>query len=619
MMFFDTVVHKGDTVMKKYSRLLLRKNTYYFRVLVPTSIFNLVKKREIKYSLKTSNYFDAISKLRIESAKIEMYFAFLKDLKMKLDGQAIILTDEELNKVLAYRLRIIDDFFDNNFKEIKRGNLSIEDIALFSQKNVDEYNEKHKDPNVPDSDDDAKDATDINFVKSTIQDLLFQYFDWLNTRPDTTLSINRFIEKIKEENGIFFQLTKDDENAKKSSQMLHFYRDLLEIDKSTNGKIENILYGKKYQTTPKIRHLLEGARAQKQQELTEQPTLLTKWQDVYEDMIRPAKHSRTVSNEHLKTKKQCLDTIFELIDKQYIEQITFEDCKKINKLIYLVPKKWKENHPNKRLLDVLLPEDGDISKAISASSVCKYITIFQEFLKFCRQQRLINSDLSDILLKPQVDKNKNVWAPFESDELQKIFNPKTYFKRKRDQDNHKFWIPLISLYSGMRLNEICQIRLNDIKNEKNIDYIEITDNGENQSVKNYASTRRVPIHPILKELGIMEQIQYAKKQKQDRLFYSLTYTPKNKYAGSMSNAFRYYMDKVVKINNPKKVFHSFRHTARGIYLNNNVSEEIVNILCGWEGVGAGAKNYLHRDKVDIKKLYKEIKKLKYPEVEKMFL
>lgn len=227
--------------------------------------------------------------------------------------------------------------------------------------------------------------------------------------------------------------------------------------------------------------------------------------------------------------------------------------------------------------------------------------------------------MSDILTKPIVNKHKNVWQPFEADELKKIFNPKTYFKRRRNNDNHKYWIPLISLYSGARLNEICQLRINDFKCEKNIDYFCITNDGEKQSVKNFASERRVPIHPILKKLGLMEQVKFAKQQKQDRVFYSLKYTEKNKYAGSMSNAFRYYLDHTVEIKNPKKVFHSFRHTARTRFINNNVSEETVNILCGWEGVGAGAKNYLHREKVDIKKLYKSMEKLKYPEIENLLL
>lgn len=606
---------------KKIPRLQLRKHTYYIRIAVPKIILDLVKKKEVRYSLKTNNYFQALSQLRIENAKIEMYFAFLEELKMKLEGGFITLTDTELDQVLIYRIRQIDDFFEKNYTDIQKGNVDANDFAIFSNKKVAEYNEAIKDPNVPDSDDDTQNPEDINFIKYQIQKLLMDYLEWLKNKPNTNLSVYNFIEKIQKEKGIFFQITQNDDDSKRPSQMIQFYKDLLNLENFTKERTgltpKSTSFGS---DNFKIMKLRAVAEHQRKQELEEGPVILNKWEDVFNDMIRPAKHNKSITESHLNTKKQCIETIFQLIDKQYVEKITFDDCRKINKLIYLIPKRWQEKHPNKRLLDVLLPEDADNSKdALSGSSVRKYITIFQEFLKYCRQQRLIDTDIADILNKPQIDKNKNVWQPFETDELKKIFNPKTYFKRKKDEDNHKFWIPIISLYSGMRLNEICQIRINDIKNEKNIDYIQITDDGEKQSVKNYASTRRVPIHPILKELGFMEQIKVAKKKKQDRLFYSLTYSTKNRYAGSMSNAFRYYMDKVIKIKNSKKVFHSFRHTARGTYINNGVSEEFVNIICGWEGVGAGAKNYLHREKVDIKKLDKAIRKLKYPEVEKMLL
>lgn len=599
------------------SRLQLRNHTYYIRVSVPDSLKSLVKKNEIRYSLNTKSYLEALSKLRIESAKIEIYFSYLRELAMKISENAIILTDDELEKVLAYRLRIIDDFFDDNYNDIKKQKVGIEDIGLFTAKRVQEYNEKHRDPNVPDTDDDVKDATDYTFIKATIQDLLFDYLKWLQNRPDVTLSISSFIEKINKDRAIFFQLTKDDEGAKKSAQMLRFYRDLNEIDASANGKIENILHNTEYETTPKIRRLLKGVRAQKQKELFEQPSIMSKWEDVFEDMIRPSQHSKSVTDSQLKTKKQCLSTIFELINKQYVEQITFEDCKRVNKQIYFVPKRWQLRYPNQRLLNVLLSPDDAPEKAIGATTISKYLTIFQEFLKFCRTQRLINSDMSDIFKKPKVNKNKNVWLPFENDELKQIFNPKVYFKKVRNKDNAKYWIPLISLYSGARLNEICQLRVNDFRVENGINYFCITDEGDKQSVKNFASQRRVPVHSVLIQLGLLSQVEFAKKQGKDRVFYSLKYTNKNRYAGSMSNAFRYYLDHKVNIKNSKKVFHSFRHTARTCFLNNNVSEEMANIICGWEGKGAGAKNYLHREKVDIKKISKSVEKLRYPDVEEM--
>ena len=185
--------------MANITRLHLRKNTYYIRIVVPNSIKDLVKKNEIKYSLKTNNYFDALSKLRIESAKIEMFFGFVRDLAMDIKNKAIILTDAELNKVLSYRMRIIDDFFDDNYKQIKYGKIDIKDIGLFTDKKVGEYNEKHRDPNVADTDDDAKDETDYGFIKETIQNLLFEYFNWLGNRPNITLSTYSIVEKIKQE------------------------------------------------------------------------------------------------------------------------------------------------------------------------------------------------------------------------------------------------------------------------------------------------------------------------------------------------------------------------------------------------------------------------------------
>jgi len=74
---------------------------------VPNSIKDLVKKNEIKYSLKTNNYFDALFKLRIENAKIEMFFGFVRDLAMDIKNNAIILTDDDLDRVLAYRLSLV--------------------------------------------------------------------------------------------------------------------------------------------------------------------------------------------------------------------------------------------------------------------------------------------------------------------------------------------------------------------------------------------------------------------------------------------------------------------------------------------------------------------------------
>lgn len=598
-------------------RLLLREHTYYIRVAIPRCIQYLAKKKEYRYSLGTKDYYVALSKLRSESFKIDLYIEFMKGLSMEIKEGRVLLTDAEIDQILVYRLRVIEDFIENNYQQILSGKCNFEDIGLFTKKAVDKANEE-KGYTTPDTM--LTDPKSFEFKAYTYYQLFYDFLEWLNNRPNTKLSTKRIVDEIVEKNANFFQIKENEKASQRTNQIFDFVRTLDDIEEYAQIKVERLKANKRTGTNnPRVRHLLEAMRAQKNQEIANALTTRTKWEDVYEDMVRPAKHSKSTSISTLTQKKKCLETIFELLDVQYVEQITFDNIKAVNALIYRVPKKWKEKNPDKRLLDVLLPDDVDSSdvRVMSATNICKYLTIFQEFLRFCRKERLLNEDMADIITKPIVDKNKNNWKPFTPPELLLIFNRKNYFKRIKNSDNAKFWIPLISLYSGARLNEICQIRMEDIKNDNGIDYFCINDEGEKQSVKNYPSKRRVPIHPILIKLGLMDQIKKQRELKKDRLFDSLTYTEKNKYAGSISNAFRYYLDHKIKLTDKKKVFHSFRHTARSQFCALGCSEEYVNILCGWEGKGAGAKNYLHRDTIPIKKLYKSLAKLKYPELEKM--
>ncbi len=54
-------------------RLLLRKHSYYIRIFIPRKLQSVVKRKEIRYSLHTNNYFEALKKLRQESAKIDSW------------------------------------------------------------------------------------------------------------------------------------------------------------------------------------------------------------------------------------------------------------------------------------------------------------------------------------------------------------------------------------------------------------------------------------------------------------------------------------------------------------------------------------------------------------------
>ena len=77
--------------------------------------------------------------------------------------------------------------------------------------------------------------------------------------------------------------------------------------------------------------------------------------------------------------------------------------------------------------------------------------------------------------------------------------------------DHRYWAPLLALWSGARLNELGQLEVNDIQKELEVWRLRITtqtDEGADEEVekvlKTAASKRLVPVHPELIRLGFLE-------------------------------------------------------------------------------------------------------------------
>jgi integrase len=83
--------------------------------------------------------------------------------------------------------------------------------------------------------------------------------------------------------------------------------------------------------------------------------------------------------------------------------------------------------------------------------------------------------------------------------------------------DHKFWVPLIGLYSGMRLGEICQLRLDDIRERQGVMCFAVARTGET-STKTVSGERLVPIHEELLRLGVLDRVAEMARQGERRLF-----------------------------------------------------------------------------------------------------
>jgi integrase len=134
-------------------------------------------------------------------------------------------------------------------------------------------------------------------------------------------------------------------------------------------------------------------------------------------------------------------------------------------------------------------------------------------------------------------------------------------------------IPKIAYYTGARLGEIVQLTKGDIVNVDGI-YVFDFNAKDNKRIKNRASIRRVPVHSeILQEVLSLTRI--AEKD----LF--------NTDSGTYSKKFMTSLRGKLSIHEPRKVFHSFRHTMKDNLRNVGVELVLQNAILGHTTKGVG--------------------------------
>jgi hypothetical protein len=83
--------------------------------------------------------------------------------------------------------------------------------------------------------------------------------------------------------------------------------------------------------------------------------------------------------------------------------------------------------------------------------------------------------------------------------------------------DEKYWLPLLGIHHGNRLEEFAQLHRADVRHEGGIWFLDINDEGTKR-VKNEQSKRRVPIHPELLRLGFLDHLETTAPKAEDRLF-----------------------------------------------------------------------------------------------------
>jgi integrase len=149
----------------------------------------------------------------------------------------------------------------------------------------------------------------------------------------------------------------------------------------------------------------------------------------------------------------------------------------------------------------------------------------------------------------------------------------------------RFWVPLICLFTGMRLNEACGLAVADMKEEEGVPYFHVRDDLADQNVKSDAGRRKVPFSDALIQLGLPAFVSDMRGAGRERLFEDLQADADGYFSTGPSKFLNRLLARIVDPDpdDPGRlVFHSSRHTVISRLRSAAVRQDVSMAIVGHE-------------------------------------
>ena len=240
-------------------------------------------------------------------------------------------------------------------------------------------------------------------------------------------------------------------------------------------------------------------------------------------------------------------------------------------------------------------KDALIAEGLAYATIVKNVGLIKSMFDLGYRNELISANpFRDLKLVKPARRDKPRLS-FTSEDLNRIFSSPVFsqaYRPKGGAGNAAYWLPLIGLMTGMRLEEIGQLRGVDIKNQEGIWFFDLDHvPAEGRWLKNDSSRRQIPIHPRLIELGFLNIVP----KNEVRLFPALQSAGARQLTASWSQWFGRYLRQVVGITDTRKTFHSLRHTFKDLCRDAGIPKELHDRITGHAskdvGDGYGAERY----------------------------
>lgn len=582
-----------------------RFGSFYFRVVFPSSVCAILGRKETRKSLKTYNKSLAVS-MSVEFQQINQHL-FNKIIRDTMKWG-------EVRKILD---RVADHLFNKYVEKVESDGFDFEDRYSLAKILPEAYTfikpKKDKWPYLI--------HWDLNSKK-------------MQNRADFEASFYKepavveFVDRIVAEHEL--KIGKDDDKYKEfclqTLQMLYL------LDKRKEQYQEQTLYGE----GAGINHgaAIEANKQNMQANKTLQEVIdLYSNQKINIDKTWAEQRTRKGYLENLNR----ISEIYEYISgssKTPISEYDKETAREVKRILSIIPSNLKKKYPHWSLSQVINKcEKGEIAKTdeerLYPSTINTYAILINSLFNYAKDEGFVAENHFSKLKVPKkiVIERK----PFTDYDLNKFFNTKLFMEKDFPANwSWRYWVPIIMMYTGARVEEICQLYLDDIDDYDGVLCFNIREKIDQEtgkritSIKNKQSERLIPIHSTLKKIGLIKYIEWLRKNNEHRLFPTLkNVNNKGEYKKVNPPVSKWFNENDQKQNKTSylsrcgiceegKVLYCFRHTVETHLINHqdNIENDKIDRLMGHIIKSTGRSHY---GKYNASTILEVVEKIEYPD------
>ena len=295
-----------------------------------------------------------------------------------------------------------------------------------------------------------------------------------------------------------------------------------------------------------------------------------------------------------------------------LDQITDEFCENVRSILKTLPANYQK-HPamtGRPILEVVGIAATKGLPHIGPATINGHLTKLAAIIRFGREKGWITGNpMAGVDVLDPIDPSEKRHS-LTTDHLNAIFATAPWCQPfdASDPRPSRYWAPLIGLFSGARLTDICGQLVEEMIELDGVRLFDFSHRPGERHIKG-GKSRRVPIHPTLIALGFWDFVEQARQSGRRQLFPDVKRDLVGKWGDNTSKWFSRKV-KHLGLRGRNLSFHSLRHSFEDALRRADLHDTpIGNAITGRWSAGS-SKNY--GSKYPVEKLRNAIAIIEYP-------